>query len=94
MRMALCALVAGLLLLPGLARAADSKDEGFGELTVDQVSALISKKQADVFDNNSKDSWQKGHVPTARWVQFDAVKSSDLPQDKDRQLVFYCANEH
>jgi rhodanese-related sulfurtransferase len=37
--------------------------------------------------------WQKGHVPTATWVDFKDVKASDLPKDKDRMLVFYCANE-
>jgi rhodanese-related sulfurtransferase len=37
--------------------------------------------------------WQKGHVPTAKWVDFKNVQASDLPKDKDRTLIFYCANE-
>ncbi|HUJ24438.1 MAG TPA: rhodanese-like domain-containing protein [Myxococcales bacterium] len=82
-----------LLLAAATARAAE-KDEGFGRLTVDQVADLIAKKGADVYDNNGKDEWQKGHVPTAKWVQFNAVKESDLPTDHSRTLVFYCHNEH
>ena len=84
-------LLAGLLLFTsGVARAG----EGFGELTVDQVDQLVKSKGADVFDNNSKDDWKQSHVPGATWVSFKDVKASDLPKDKDRELVFYCHNEH
>src|SRR3954471_22744478 len=83
-------IMAGLLLLAGGSARAH---EGFGELTVDQVDKLIQSKQVDVFDNNSKDEWKKGHVPTAKWVSFKDVKESDLPKDKNRELVFYCHNE-
>jgi hypothetical protein len=38
--------------------------------------------------------YAKGHVPTAKWVSFKDVKASDLPTDKTRKLVFYCANTH
>ncbi len=86
--------VGAALLLPLTARANSTKDEGFGELTVDQVADLIAKKDVDVFDNNAKDVYDKGHVPTARWVAFNEVKESDLPKDKSRKLVFYCANTH
>ena len=91
LRTALTALA--IVLIAGTARA-DSKHEGFGELTMDQVSDLIAKHDADIFDNNGKDEWVKGHVPTARWVSFKDVKESDLPKDKTRKLVFYCANTH
>jgi rhodanese-related sulfurtransferase len=83
-------LMAGLLLFAGGSARAH---EGFSELTVDQVDKLIQSKGADVFDNNSKDVWKKGHLPTAKWVAFNAVKESDLPKDKARELVFYCHNE-
>jgi hypothetical protein len=88
-------LAAAFLLLASSARAGDAKkDEGFSDLTVEQVSDLIAKKEADVFDNNPKDMYSKGHVPTAKWVSFKDVKESDLPKDKSRKLVFYCANTH
>ena len=86
-------LAAAVLLFAGVARA-DSKDEGYGDLTVDQVADLIAKKDVAVFDNNGKDVFEKGHVPGATWVAFNAVKATDLPNDKSRKLVFYCANTH
>jgi rhodanese-related sulfurtransferase len=82
------------LLLAGTARASSAKEEGFSDLTIAEVADLIAKKDADIFDNNPKDMFAKGHVPTAKWVDFKAVKESDLPKDKSRKLVFYCANTH
>jgi rhodanese-related sulfurtransferase len=87
-------LAAGVLLLASSVRAGAAKEEGYTDLTVEQVSDLISKKEADVFDNNSQEVYAKGHVPTAKWVSFKDVKESDLPKDKSRKLVFYCANTH
>jgi rhodanese-related sulfurtransferase len=95
MRILRRALFAGLvLLLAGTARADSGKEEGFSDLTIDQVADLIAKKDVDIFDNNGKDVYAKGHVPSAKWVDFKAVKESDLPKDKSRKLVFYCANTH
>jgi hypothetical protein len=87
-------LAAGLMLSACRARADLTKDEGFGDLTVDQVADLIASKDADLFDNNGKDVYAKGHVPSAKWVAFNAVQESDLPKDKSRKLIFYCANTH
>ena len=88
-------LVAALVALSfTLSARADTKREGFGELTIDQVSDLIAKHEVDVFDNNDKAEWTEGHVPTAKWVKFDDVKAGDLPQDHARKLVFYCHNRH
>ena len=90
-------LIAAFFLLAATAgRAAENKakHEGFSELSPDQVEALIQKKDVDVFDNNPQDMFQKGHVPTAKWVSFKDVKESDLPKDRARKLVFYCANPH
>jgi rhodanese-related sulfurtransferase len=83
--------LAALALLPLSARAEEKNS--FGSLTVDQVSDLISKHDVKVFDNNSRDRFKESHVPTAKWVDFKNVQASDLPQDKDRTLIFYCANE-
>jgi hypothetical protein len=89
-------LIASFLLAATSVKAAENKakHEGFSELTLDQVEALIQKKDADIFDNNGEDVYQKGHVPTAKWVAFNNVKASDLPKDHSRKLVFYCANTH
>lgn len=88
-------LLTAVLVLPGVAaRAAPDQDRGYGELSVEQVQQLVESKGADLFDNNSRESWIKEHVPGARWVAFDSVRASDLPQDKARKLVFYCASRH
>lgn len=91
-RNVLLTMALGLSLLAG--RASAASDDKFGSLTVDQVQDLISKKAADIYDNNGQDDWTKEHVPTAKWVKFNGVTAKDLPQDKDRKLVFYCANSH
>jgi rhodanese-related sulfurtransferase len=83
--------VAAVLLAGG--RLMADENQGFSSLTVDQVASHLQKGDASVFDNNPKDMYQKGHVPTAKWVDFKNVQASDLPQDKDRTLIFYCANE-
>src|SRR5262249_18556262 len=88
------ALLAGILLAAAHAKASEAKDEGFGELTMDQVADLLARNEVSVFDNNGQGEWQSGHVPTAKWVSFKDVKASDLPQDHARKLVFYCANPH
>jgi rhodanese-related sulfurtransferase len=87
-------LAIAVLLLASSARAGSAKEEGYTDLTIDQVAELIAKKDADIFDNNKKDDYAKSHLPTAKWVAFNAVKESDLPKDKSRKLVFYCANTH
>jgi rhodanese-related sulfurtransferase len=89
-----CLLAFAVVLLASSARASSANEEGFSDLTIDQVSDLIAKKEADIFDNNSKDVYVKSHLPTAKWVAFKDVKESDLPKDKSRKLVFYCANTH
>ena len=88
----ICTTLALAALLCGAAAWAQDKEE-FGSLSVDQVAEHVAKGDASIFDNNPKDMFQNGHVPTAKWVDFKNVQASDLPQDKDRMLVFYCANE-
>ena len=88
----ICTTLALAALLCGASAWAKDKEE-LSSLTVDQVAEHIAKGDVSVIDNNPQDMWQKGHVPTAKWVDFKDVKASDLPKDKDRALVFYCANE-
>jgi len=76
--------------------AADKKveeKEPFGRLSVDEVEKGISKGELVLFDNNSKERFDKGRVPGARWVDFKAVTAKDLPSDKNAKLVFYCGSE-
>jgi hypothetical protein len=72
--------------------------EPFGRLTVEEVEARLKdpgpQGRLHVFDVNSKERFEKSHVPTATWLKFNDFKESDLPPQKNAPLVFYCANEH
>jgi rhodanese-related sulfurtransferase len=82
---------------PSVALAKDvsstENKDAFGRLTIDQVNELIAKKDGFIFDNNSKETYAKGHVPTAKWVAFNDLSAADLPASKDAKLVFYCGDE-
>ncbi len=64
-------------------------------LTVDQVADRIAAHDGKtfVYDNNPKESWVKGHVPGATWLDDENVTASALPNDKAATLIFYCHNE-
>jgi rhodanese-related sulfurtransferase len=63
-------------------------------LTVNEVAARLGDANTFIFDNNSKDRYDKGHIPSAKWVRPDEISAAILPADKRATLVFYCANEH
>jgi len=75
--------------------ASESATAELKPLTVDQVSDRIAAKDGKtyVFDNNSKESWAKGHVPTAAWVDDENVTTATMPADKAATLIFYCHDE-
>ena len=77
----------------------ESAPEAFGRLTVDELAAKMKAAKEGtiklaVFDNNERQRFDKGHIPGATWVKFDAVKASDLPADRETTLVFYCTNQY
>jgi hypothetical protein len=83
----------------GSGEASEPSNQAFGKLTIDELEAHMSEAKAGtrklaVFDNNQHERFVKSHIAGATWVAFDDVKASDLPADKDTELVFYCSNEH
>ena len=64
-------------------------------LTVDEVAAKLAANDGKtfMFDANTKDSWIKGHVPGAKWVDDENVTADQLPTDRSVLLVFYCHDE-
>lgn len=78
-----------------LAALACSHSPKLKELTVDEVAAKIAANDGNVavYDCNGKERFTKGHVPSARWVDYDNVTAADLPSNKGTLLVFYCASE-
>jgi rhodanese-related sulfurtransferase len=61
------------------------------ELSIKEVDALIRAGTASIFDANPPDIYAKHHVPTATWVPYNKITPELLPKDKNKQIVFYCA---
>jgi hypothetical protein len=70
-------------------------DADLKTLTVDEVDALLAEHNGKTFiyDNNPKERYEQGHLPSATWVNFRSLAARDLPADKSAALVFYCASE-
>lgn len=78
---------------------AETAHEAFGRLSIEQLDAKMADAKAGklalfIYDNNNKGRFEQSHIPGAKWLASDKVQASDLPQDKEATLVFYCANEH
>lgn len=62
-------------------------------VTVAEVAAILERNESVlIFDANSRESYLQAHIPGARWIQYDAVTSVELPESKDAKLIFYCFN--
>lgn len=53
---------------------------------------LFQNEHVTVIDVNSRHSWTEARVPRALNLDPSAYKESELPQEKDSVLVFYCSN--
>jgi rhodanese-related sulfurtransferase len=71
--------------LPGL--SADSP----ALLRMSQVEALLGKPGVFIYDVNTPELWQQGHLPGAIYINEPKIRRF-LPQDKNATLIFYCAN--
>lgn len=72
--------------------------EPFGRLSIEEMEAKMAdakggKLALAIIDNNSKATFEKGHLPGAKWVDHTSVKAEDLPSDRGAMLVFYCSSE-
>jgi rhodanese-related sulfurtransferase len=65
---------------------------GLKTVSPEQLHQLIQRKNATVIDVNSRDSWTTARVPGALNLDPAGYTDSDLPDDKDSALVFYCSN--
>ncbi len=91
----LLASIAALALFGGSGTSSAAPPDELKPLTVDQVAARLAAKDGKpfIYDNNPKESWVKGHVPGAKWLDDESVTAADLPADKSATLIFYCHNE-
>ena len=62
-------------------------------LTLDEAQAQLGRPGVYVFDANPREMFDRGHLPGAKWVDWDKVMASDLPPERQATLIFYCANE-
>jgi len=83
--------IIGLLL--ALAAATTVNAHPVSVLSVSAVRALIDGREAVyIYDANDRESYLKGHIPGARWVQYNGVTAAELPPARDAKLIFYCYN--
>lgn len=64
--------------------------DAFAVLSVEEVAAGIAENRLAVFDANSRETYESGHVPGATWVHYDSVSTETLPADQATPIVFYC----
>jgi len=66
---------------------------GLKTISPDKLHQLVQNPEpVTIFDVNSRGSWMEAHVPGARNLDPVGYQNSDLPQDKNAVLVFYCSN--
>jgi rhodanese-related sulfurtransferase len=75
--------------------AGDDPHAAFKDLSVDEVSSLVTDKKAVAVDANNADTRQKlGVLPGAVLLtSYDKFATSELPADKATKLVFYCGGQ-
>ncbi len=65
---------------------------GLKSVSPAELHRLVLARQVTVIDVNSRQSWEKTHVPGARLFDPLTWTEADLPPDKQAALVFYCSN--
>ncbi len=65
---------------------------GLKSVSPRELEQKIAERCVAVFDVNSRQSWMRAHVPGARNLDPTGYPVSDLPEDRDCTLVFYCSN--
>lgn len=91
----LLALAAAALMVSrgAMAGAGEGKEsEPFKRLTVDEVFQRLSDPSVHIYDGNTDQLYQDGHVPGAIHIFSNEIKEGSLPAAKDATLIFYCHN--
>jgi len=65
-------------------------------ITIDELDAKLASKECQAVDANGEGTRKKmGVIPGAVLLtDSDTFSPSELPSDKSKTLVFYCANTH
>jgi rhodanese-related sulfurtransferase len=94
MKPLLLAVLAVLAVLALPACAKDAARPAVSEPSVDEVDRLLAAGAATAVDaNNATTRERMGVVPGAvRLTSYDQFELGELPPDRQRKLIFYCAN--
>ncbi|MGH3054200.1 MAG: rhodanese-like domain-containing protein [Gaiellaceae bacterium] len=65
---------------------------GIDVITPRELLHTEIREQTNVYDVNSRASWESAHVPGATHLDPAAFIAGDLPADRTLRLVFYCSN--
>lgn len=76
------------------AKSTEKAEQQFATMTMDEVEAAINANQATAVDCNGDRTRKKsGILPGAIMVtDEEEYGASELPADKSRKLIFYCAD--
>ena len=69
-------------------------DDGYKDipaLTVQEVAARRGQPGFHIYDTNAPARWRRSHVPGAKNLSGYDFDRSELPEDLDATLVFYCS---
>lgn len=64
---------------------------GLRVVSPSDLSGMIERGEADVFDVNAPQRWRDAHVPGARNLDPTQFEPAALPADKARPVGFYCS---
>ena len=82
---------------PATSESAGAEADRFAMVELEDVAARIDASSAEhplaLLDANSRHTYDEHHLPTARWVDYDALTAEQLPADHAEPLVFYCHDE-
>ena len=87
-------LATALVLAAALGGACATKhaSEPFTLATLDEVERMLGDPRVAIVDANTRETFEAGHLPGARWYRSGPSLASVLPADKATRLVFYCAS--
>jgi rhodanese-related sulfurtransferase len=88
-----CRPIFAVLAALALAGAPRAKADDFTMISADEVEKLLSAPDVKVFDVNTRETFERGHIPGATFVDSKTLAGA-LPRDKSARLVFYCKNPH
>lgn len=65
---------------------------GLKTISPADLMTAVQERTVVCFDVNSRESWNRAHVPGALHLDPGSWSESELPADRDTPLVFYCSN--